>query len=127
MAYVYHGAHRPAVQDADFVEERSYTIDRGVGLAERIVTFVGGLIIAVLGLRFILSLLGANRANAFASLIYTLSHPFVAPFFGLFNYREQFGVSRFEIETLIAMAFWALVAWGITYLLSLGRRRRTVY
>ena len=127
MAHAYRTARRPVASDDGVVEELSYSIDRGVSVAERVISFIGGLIVTLLGLRFVLSLLGANRDNAFASLIYGLSHPFVAPFFGLFNYREQFGVSRFEMETLVAMAFWALVTWGLAYLVSLGRRRTTAY
>lgn len=92
-------------------------------LAEQIVYLIGGILIGLLAIRFILSLLGANRENGFANLIYTLSHPFASPFFGLFNYKEQFGVSRFEIETLVAIAVYALVMAVLARLVTLGSRR----
>lgn len=88
---------------------------------EMFVYFLLGLLEAILAFRVVLSLLGANRGNSFAELIYSISYPFVAPFFGLFGYEFEYGVSRFEIETLVAMAVYALVAWGIAKLLRISR------
>ncbi len=89
----------------------------------RVVWFIAGVILALLGVRFILSLLGANTTNGFANFIYSASHPFVAPFFNLFHYNSiQYGVSRFEVYTLVAMLIYALVAAGIAYLLTINRR-----
>jgi hypothetical protein len=77
----------------------------------------------LLAFRFLLSLLGANESNSFAHFIYSVSHPFAAPFFGLFHYNSiQNGVSRFEIYTLVAMAVYAAVAWILSYLSNIGRR-----
>lgn len=89
--------------------------------AARIVWYVAGVILALLALRFLLALLGANPANAFANFIYSVSYPFVAPFFGLFSYRLAYGVSRFEIYTLVAMVIYALIAWGIARLITINR------
>jgi YggT family protein len=76
-----------------------------------------------LGIRFLLRLLAANPGNGFADFVYTVTHPFVAPFFGLFNYREQFGASRFEFETLIAILVYALVIAVLARLATLSSRR----
>ena len=116
MARVYH-APQPT-----YVERDDYVVDRGSTLAERIVYLVGSIIIAALALRFILSLLGANPDNVIADFVYTFSQPFVAPFFGLFNYTPQIGLVRFEFETLIAMAFYAIAMAIIGRLVGLGRR-----
>lgn len=124
MAHVYREVHRTAVDSPRVVDEVRTT--DGLGVAAQVVYFLGGIITAILGLRFVLSLLGANRGNAFASFIYNISHPFVAPFFGLFNYQEQIGVVRFEFETLIAILFWAFVTWMVVRLLSIGSRGREV-
>lgn len=94
----------------------------GTSTAERVVYYILGILMAVLAFRFVLSLLGANRDNVFAGLIYGISYPFVAPFFGLFGYRVQYGVSRFEIETLVAMAVYALLAYGIVKLIRIARK-----
>lgn len=92
-------------------------------VAERVVYLVGGLLMTLLGFRFLLSLLGADRANGFADFIYTTSHPFVAPFFGLFNYEEQFGQSRFEFETLVAMIVYGVIMVIVARLVTIGSRR----
>lgn len=90
--------------------------------AARIVWFIGGLIVTILSIRFILMLLGANLANAFANLIYTVSEPLVAPFIGIFGYNSpHYGVARFEAYTLFAIAIYALVAYGIARLITINQ------
>ena len=89
----------------------------------RLIQLVAGILILLLALRFLLSLLGANTTNGFANFIYTVSHPFVAPFFGLFNYNQiKYGVSRFEVYTLVAIVVYAIIAWILAALVSLTRR-----
>ncbi len=95
----------------------------GPTLVGRIVSLIVGILLTLLAIRFVLSLLGANQDNAFASFIYALTYPFVAPFFGLFNYTAQYGVARFEFETLVAMVVYALVGMVIAKALTLGRAR----
>jgi len=94
-------------------------------LGERIVWYVAGILLILLAFRFVLALLGANPANAFANFIYTTSHPFVAPFFSLFGYRLQYGVTRVEVYTLVAMAVYAVVAYFLGRLFHLTPRTRT--
>ena len=84
--------------------------------------FVAGVILILLGFRFVLALLGANPSNGFANFIYTTSHPFAAPFFGLFSYRSQYGISRFEAYTLVAMLVYLVAAWMLTALININRR-----
>jgi uncharacterized protein YggT (Ycf19 family) len=104
-------------------QTQSLTADSGhsQNVAARIVWFVTGALLVLLGFRFVLSLLGANTTNSFASFIYNLSHPFVAPFFSLFSYQNTFEAAHLEVYTLVAMAVYALVAWGIVKLLTLNR------
>lgn len=91
-------------------------------VASRVVWFVAGILLVLLGFRFVLTLLGANTTNSFANFIYKSSHPFVSPFFSLFNYHNYiYGTSHFEIYTLVAIVFYALVAWGIAKLVTLNR------
>lgn len=94
-----------------------------ITVAERVVYLVGGILLAILALRFLLMLLGANSGAGFADFIYTVSHPFVTPFFGLFNYREQFGVSRFEFETLLAIVVYAIVMVVLAKIVALPSTR----
>jgi hypothetical protein len=94
-----------------------------ITVAERLVYLIGGILLAILGLRFLLMLLGANSGAGFADFIYSVSHPFVSPFFGLFNYKEQFGANRFEFETLIAMAVYAILMVVIAKIVALPSNR----
>ncbi len=94
-----------------------------MSVAERFVYLVGGILLALLAVRFLLSLLGANKTNGFADFIYSASHPFVAPFFGLFNYQEQFGKSRLELETVVAILVYAVVIAVLARLVTIGSRR----
>lgn len=90
-------------------------------IAARVVWYVADVLLVLLAFRFVLAALGANPANAFANFIYTTSHPFVSPFFGLFGYNLHYGVSRFETYTLVAMAVYAVIAYGIARLLTIDR------
>lgn len=91
-------------------------------VAARVVYIITGIIVSLLAFRVLLSLLGANRDNAFADLIYTLSQPFAAPFFGLFSYDPQYGVARLELETLFAMLIYMLIGGLIARLLTVRQR-----
>lgn len=100
--------------------------DRGVAKTAQVVWFIVGVLVFLLVLRMILSLLGANPANAFADLIYSLSGPLVTPFRGLLSVGTvELGVSRFETETLVAIIVYTLIGWGIVKLIDLGRRDTT--
>jgi hypothetical protein len=90
-------------------------------VAARIVWFIAGIILVLLAFRLVLMLLGANPSNAFAHFIYTVSYPFAVPFFGLFGYNLHYGVSRFEVSTLVAMAVYAIIAYGLARLLTIKR------
>lgn len=97
----------------------------GNAVAARVVWLIAGVIMGLLTIRFLLSLLGANRNNGFADFIYTISYPFAAPFFGLFGYDVTYGRARFEGETLVAIAVYALVAWLIAKAVTI--RSRSAY
>lgn len=86
----------------------------------QIVWYILGVLEVLLGFRFILKLLGANQGAGFTDFIYTLSSPFVSPFLNVFGVTRVVG-SVFEWTTLLAMAVYALVAWGIINLFVMGR------
>jgi len=99
--------------------------DESVIKVEKIVYLIYGILAGLLLIRFTLSLFGANRLNAFADLIYSVTDPLVAPFRGLFNIDATYGVSRFDVESLIAIIVYGLIAWVITKALDLGRKSDT--
>lgn len=105
-------------------EERPVTPrdDHRMNVAERFIWLIAGIIMGLLALRFLLRLLGANPNNGFADFIYSVSHPFAVPFFGQFNYDADLGAGRFEFETLIAILIYALAAWVLAKLVTLGKR-----
>jgi uncharacterized protein YggT (Ycf19 family) len=111
---------QPLMYDDNAAEEE-YRTDYRMSVAERVIWFVAGVIISVLALRFVFALLGANPNNAIANFIYTVSHPFVAPFFSLFRYNYAAGASRFEIYTLVAIVIYSLIAAGLARLVTIGR------
>lgn len=120
--------NRTTTQSGDTVEQTTETSNsrdtsqHRTNVIARIIWYIAGILIALLGLRFILTLLGANTTNSFANFIYETSHPFVAPFFSLFSYRNYiYGKSHFEVYTLVAMLIYALVAWGLVKLVSLNQ------
>ena len=110
--------------------EREVVTDRGTApgsvVAARVVWYITGVIIALLALRLILQLLGANEGNPFVDLVYGLSGIFAAPFFGMFSYEPTYGVSYFEVSTFVAILIYALLGWGIAKLFTLGSNRVAV-
>ena len=133
MAHATHDSHTTHVRETshpDNDEEVTRTTTSapdeapGTVVAARITYWIGGAIMSLLALRFILALLGANRANPFADFIFTLSYPFAAPFFGLFNYEPSYGVATLEVGTLVAIIVFAILTAGIAKLFTIGSRTR---
>ena len=91
-------------------------------LLGRIIYFIGGLIVTILGLRLLLVLFGASGASPFVNFIYQTSEPFVRPFFGIFNYSPSFGAARFEFVTLIAIVIYAIATAIVGSMFGYNRR-----
>jgi uncharacterized protein YggT (Ycf19 family) len=102
-------------------EVSEHSSDTSVVRAQLFISYIVSTVSALLFIRIILSLLGANRANAFADVMYGITNPLVAPFQGLFNYSTTYGVSRFEIETVVAIVVYALLGLVIAGILNMGR------
>src|SRR4030081_1297549 len=86
----------------------------------QVIWWVVGLIDTLIAIRFLLKLFGANPAP-FVRFMYDLTWPFVAPFHGIFN-TDQIGRSVFEPESLVAIAIYSLLGWGIVSLIRILRR-----
>jgi hypothetical protein len=100
------------VSDADTVS--------GGEMARRVVYYIGGAIIALLALRFVLALLGAAEGNPFVDFVYALSSMFIWPFYGIFG-EPVYGQAQFESSTLVAIIVYALLTVGIGRLFTLGK------
>ena len=114
--------HSEAVMSDPYAQRR--------GIASKVtqaIYLIFGIIEALLVIRFVLKLLGANAEAGFASFIYRISEPLVAPFVGLFG-TPQFDGTVVEVEALVAIVVYGLVAWGLAKLawLLLGETRSGV-
>ncbi len=75
---------------------------------------------AVLILRFILKLLGANPAAGFTSFVYSATGFLVGPFLSVFGITQVLG-SVFEWTTILAMLVYWFIAFAIVKLLLIGK------
>ena len=92
----------------------------GVVIAQRVIWFIAGLFSVIIALRFIFLLLGANQGAWFTDLVYGLSTPLVSPFLGICG-APTYGVAVFEVSSLLAIAIYSLIAWGLAKLVTLTR------
>jgi YggT family protein len=77
-----------------------------------------GMLEILLGMRFLLRLLGANPENQFAQLINNLSAPFIAPFSTLFiSPTSSGGANIFDVNVVIAIATYALLSYLVVALI----------
>lgn len=72
----------------------------------------------LLAFRFVLRMIAANPNSGFAMFLYGITGLFVAPFNGLIATPTS-GGSALEVTTLIAMAVYALIFWGIAYIIRI--------
>ena len=106
-------------EPARAVSKQNYAVVKLV----QVIEYVAGLLVVLLLVRFVLALLGANLANQFASFIYNVTDPMVAPFRGLLQVSQfQAGVSRLEIETILTIVVYALITWAVTRLVLLAAK-----
>lgn len=97
-------------------------------MISRILYAIGGVISALIGLRFVFRLFGADPENIIASFVYAWSSPLVQPFAGLFGQdvtivRGPSAVTQsvFDWTALIALLVYALI-FGIIAQLTHVRR-----
>ena len=91
-------------------------------LVTQITWAILGLLEILLGLRFLLKLIAANPASGFAIFIYGITKPFIAPFALLVGTPTSGGMIV-EVTTLIAMAIYALLFWGVVSVIRIAANR----
>jgi uncharacterized membrane protein len=103
---------------------RDVAAERRLGLFQvtRIVWSLLGLLEILLGLRFVLKLIAANPDSGFAVFMYGITKPLIAPFALLVGTPSVGGVI-FEATTLIAMAVYALIFWGVVSVIRIALNR----
>ena len=90
-----------------------------------LVWYILGVIFILLAMRFVLKLTGANQFNGFVSLIYSLSRVFSMPFDSIFGTTTAVvGQAKavFQPSILVAIAVYAIIAWGIVKLINISSR-----
>lgn len=88
-------------------------------LGQRIVYYIGGLIMAFLAARFILQLLAANQGNWFVDFVYGVSGWFAMPFYGIFG-EPTYGASHFDSSALVAFVVYGILTVIIAKLFTLN-------
>ncbi len=83
----------------------------------RLIYFVFGVIEALIAIRFLLKLFGANAQSTFTSVIYGVTDPLTAPFMGVFANPTIGTHSVLELTSLLAIIVYALVSFGLVRLL----------
>jgi hypothetical protein len=103
--------------------DTNYSVN-GRTTASNIVWFIVGTITILLGIRFILKLLGANPNSGFVDVIYSVTNVLTAPFDSIFGVtRTTSGEvnSVFEPSIIVAALIYALIGWGVVKLINLNQ------
>ena len=118
--------HDTAARDAGTSVRRQTVTHTAVAsgntVMSRVVWYIAGFIIALLVIRVFLYLFAANQAAPFVDFMYTISGVFALPFYGIFA-QPSYGQSVLDSASIVAIVVYALVAWGISKLLTLTSAR----
>lgn len=116
-------------QDGTVVQKRTRSVASQASpksIVINIIWYLYGLAAALLAVRFVLKLTGANGSAGFVNFIYSitafLSKPFDA-IFGVTTASNGKFTSVFEPSILVAIIVYGLIAWGIVKLLAINSPR----
>lgn len=84
----------------------------------QIVWYILAVIEVILGFRMTLKALGASPLSGFTDLIYAISNPLALPFSGILSSTIS-GNSILEWSTIIAAIVYALIAYGLIYIMQI--------
>jgi uncharacterized protein YggT (Ycf19 family) len=92
-------------------EQRIFTFK-----ATQLVWLLFGVLEALIALRIVLKLFGANADSPVAAFLYGFTDLFLWPFTGLLG-TPQAGGMVLELSSVIAMVVYALIAWALERLI----------
>jgi uncharacterized membrane protein len=98
--------------------QKVYEKKKNIFRFNQVIWYILGFVEVLLVFRTILKILGANPFAGFASLIYAITTPLVAPFNGILSISVT-GNSVIEWSTIIAAIVYLCIAGGLVYLLDL--------
>lgn len=96
---------------------------------EYLVYFFFGALEILLIFRLIFKLLGAGLSSSFVGFIYGLTGIFILPFEGIFRRWSGQGAettSVLEPSTIVAIAVYAVLAWGIVRLVRIFSGKKQI-
>ena len=94
------------------------------GLASSLTLTFVGLAEIVLGLRFVFRLVDADATNSLVQWFYAMSTPLLEPlsdFIGSSEFTQRFVL---DFQTLLAMAFWAVLGYVVLGVIEWVRKPR---
>ncbi|HEX2997954.1 MAG TPA: YggT family protein [Anaerolineales bacterium] len=109
-------------QSGDHVHEEQIVQDVNLEYREalyrvsQLIWLLFGGLEALIGIRMLLLLIGANPANWFAAFVYQLSDLFLWPFRNIVA-NPTFQNYVFEVTSLIAMIVYPLIGWALVRLI----------
>lgn len=106
----------PGVETAS--PQKDYQTKKAIFRTYQIIWYILGVIEVLLAFRILLKLLGANPYSGFTNFIYAFSNPLALPFAGILGTTATSDVVL-EWSTFIAMAVYAIVAYGMIALFQL--------
>ncbi|MEI6478038.1 MAG: YggT family protein [bacterium] len=113
-----------AVRTQEKVPSESAVSEHHAIKAGAYVWYVVGVLNVLIALRFVFLLLGAKNTGFTASL-YQVTHPLIAPFAGIFSSPGS-DTGYFDTASILAIAVYLLIAWGIVALIDISLRDREV-
>lgn len=116
---------REGAVDEVTASEREIVRGRGAARVSQVVDYVFWLVYALLGLRFVLGMIGARSGTGFVQFIRTITEPLYMPFRGMVESPAAPGGYVFEWPILIAILVYALLHWAINGLLRMMAQRKT--
>ena len=97
----------------------------GVGMVERLIIWIFGIIQLLIILRIVLLLFAARDANPIVSFIYSITDLLVAPFRGIFGMNEiAAGATALDVAALVALVGWTILELVILGLVRIFRPAR---
>ncbi len=116
-----------AVVKESVYERRVATGPNPLGVLQRWIVFVFGLILLLIGLRIVLLLFAARQSNDIVAGIYNISEIFVAPFRGILSIKEvQAGATELDVGAIVALVGWVVIELVVLALLRVFRPTATV-
>ena len=109
-------ANEPAVDVGS--PQKAYGTKKAIFRLYQVIWYILGVAEVLLASRILLKLIGANLNSGFTSFIYSVSAPFASPFRGILGETTSLE-SVIEWSTIIAMAVYAVVAFGLVKLFQL--------